>query len=235
MVAAGLPLFLGCTAFAVDVGSIELESRRLQGLADAAALSAAADPGAASTTARAVVEAAGWPRAVQVAATPGSYAGNIATAPVNRFTPSPAGGDAARVTLTTASPTYFASIFGVRNVSIVRTATAVAFTFARNDGWYKNQVPGEPDLNQVRNYAVRASLRTQPADGIELILRASTSLDNPYNYGIYGRPLASGIGAGVYELFGGQSYFRQGLAKREIETSYARLSAVSTNGTDLRL
>lgn len=72
-----------------------------------------------------------------------------------------------------------------------KTAARVAFTFARNDGWYKNQVPGEPDLNQVRNYAVRASLRTQPADGIELILRASTSLDNPYNYGIYGRPLGS--------------------------------------------
>lgn len=124
MIAAGLPLFLGCTAFAVDVGSIELESRRLQGLADAAALSAAADPGTADRTARAVVNAAGWPRAVQVSATPGSYAGDLATAPANRFTPAPGGGDAARVTLTTASPTYFASIFGVRNVTIVRTATA---------------------------------------------------------------------------------------------------------------
>jgi iron complex outermembrane receptor protein len=35
---------------------------------------------------------------------------------------------------------------------------------------------------------------------LKLVLRLSTSLDNPFNYGIYGRPLADGIGAGVYEL-----------------------------------
>ncbi|VVT16796.1 conserved hypothetical protein [Sphingomonas sp. EC-HK361] len=124
MVAAGLPLLLGCTAFAVDIGSIQLETRRLQGIADAAALSAAADPGQADQGARAVVAAAAWPRAVQVATTAGSYSGSLSIAPAARFTPVASGGDAARVTLTSASPTFFASIFGVRNVTIVRTATA---------------------------------------------------------------------------------------------------------------
>ena len=54
--AGGLLMGLGCTAFAVDLGSIWLRTRALQGAADAAALAAAqnlADPaGAARAAAR---------------------------------------------------------------------------------------------------------------------------------------------------------------------------------------
>jgi iron complex outermembrane receptor protein len=123
---------------------------------------------------------------------------------------------------------------GALNVALGDTTAArLAFTFARRDGWFKNRVPGEPDLNQVRNYAIRGTIRTKPTPDLELVLRLSTSLDNPFNYGIYGRPLADGIGAGVYELFGMESYFRTGLTRREIETSYARRRRHRTNSAAL--
>ena len=113
------------------------------------------------------------------------------------------------------------------------TAARVAFTFGRRDGWFKNLAPGQPDLNQARNYAIRASLRTKPTDELEFVLRLSTSLDNPYNYGIYGRPLADGIGNGVYEAFGLQSYFRTGLKRHEIETSYGARRRHRTSSASL--
>lgn len=114
-----------------------------------------------------------------------------------------------------------------------KTAARVAFTFGRRQGWFKNRAPGQPDLNEARNYAIRASLRTKPTDNLELVLRLSTSLDNPYNYGIYGRPLANGIGNGVYEAFGLKSYFRTGLGLREIETSYGARRHQRTSSASL--
>ena len=100
-------------------------------------------------------------------------------------------------------------------------AARVAFTFARADGWFKNLLPGKPDLDSVREYAIRGSLLWEPRDGVSFLLRASTSLQNPYNYGIYAAPGPDGVGAGVYELFGqGSSYFRTGLKRREIEAEY---------------
>jgi len=72
-----------------------------------------------------------------------------------------------------------------------KLAARVAFTFARADGWFKNQVPGMPDLASVREYGVRASLLYEPTDGVRFTLRGSTSFQNPYNYGIYAQPEAA--------------------------------------------
>jgi len=103
-----------------------------------------------------------------------------------------------------------------------KAAARIAFTFARADGWLKNRLAGEPDLNATRQYGVRASFLLEPSDDIEFVLRLSTSLQNPLMYGVVTRPGELGIGAGVYEAFGGASYFRAGLGRREIEVDPGR-------------
>lgn len=71
-----------------------------------------------------------------------------------------------------------------------KAALRVAGTFARADGWFKNVVPGMPDLASTREYAVRGTLKVEPTDGVTFTLRASHSFQNPQNYGIYAQPEA---------------------------------------------
>ena len=116
-------------------------------------------------------------------------------------------------------------------------AARVAFTAARANGWFKNLLPGKPDLNATREYAVRGSLLWEPSDGASFLLRASTSYQNPRNYGIFAAPGPDGVGAGLYESLGqGTSYFRTGVGRREIESNYtprrrARTYAVALTST----
>jgi iron complex outermembrane receptor protein len=99
-------------------------------------------------------------------------------------------------------------------------AARVAFTFARADGWFKNQVPGKPDLASVREYGIRASILFEPTDGIRFTLRGSTSFQNPYNYGIFAQPEAT---------------LRPGLSNFQIESNieerrHARTYSVALTG-----
>ncbi|WP_176598577.1 MULTISPECIES: TonB-dependent receptor [Sphingobium] len=71
-----------------------------------------------------------------------------------------------------------------------KAALRVAGTFARADGWFKNVVPGMPDLASTREYAVRGTVKAEPVEGLTFVLRASTSYQNPRNYGIYAQPEA---------------------------------------------
>ncbi|MFO1502963.1 MAG: TonB-dependent receptor [Steroidobacteraceae bacterium] len=88
-------------------------------------------------------------------------------------------------------------------------AIRVAGTYTRADGWFKNSLPGEPNLDGVREYGLRTSLLVEPTSNLSFIVRGSTSLQNPYNYGVYGISGPDGIGAGIYEAFdSGTSYFR---------------------------
>ncbi|WP_236036233.1 TonB-dependent receptor [Rhizorhabdus histidinilytica] len=105
---------------------------------------------------------------------------------------------------------------GAINVPLGDTLAArLAFTVARADGWFRNQLPGKPDLNGTREYALRGSLLWEPQDGVSFLLRGSTSYQNPYNYGIFAAPGPDGVGAGLYESLGqGSSYFRTGLGRR---------------------
>ncbi|MGL3820807.1 TonB-dependent receptor [Sphingopyxis sp. R3-92] len=100
-------------------------------------------------------------------------------------------------------------------------AARVAFTFARANGWFKNQLPGEPDLAGVREYGIRGSLLFEPSDSMRFVLRASTSYQNPRNYGIYAQP---------------EAVNRPGLGRREIEANVtdrrrARTWSVALTGT----
>lgn len=123
-IALAMPMLIGAGALAVDVGWVQLQSRRLQGVADAAAMAAATDPANAQARAAASVTDAGFPSAVTTAATAGSYRRDASVAVASRFTAGGANPDAARVTVTTRSPTYLARIFGFGDIEISRTATA---------------------------------------------------------------------------------------------------------------
>jgi len=130
IVAAALPVLLGATALAVDLGSAMLETRQLQGAADAAALAAAADPSRADDLARAEVASAGLPGTIATMTTAGHYDADASVAAASRFV---AGGDSAnavRVTLSTPAPTYFARVFGFRSIPLSRTATAAQINLA---------------------------------------------------------------------------------------------------------
>ncbi len=114
-----------------------------------------------------------------------------------------------------------------------KVAARVAFTFARADGWFRNRVPGKPNPGSVRQYGIRGSLLVEPGETVDFVLRLSTSLQNPYNFGVYAEPGPAGVGGGVYELFGGSSYFRTGLKRREIESDYVERARQRTYGASL--
>ncbi|WNO54756.1 pilus assembly protein TadG-related protein [Stakelama saccharophila] len=123
LVAGAMPMILGAAALAIDLGSARLDSRKLQGMADAAALAATADPANARPVARQIVAKTDWAQAVTVRTVRGSYSRSVDLAPAERFQPS-ASGDAVRVSLSSRSPTFFARIFGADSIPIARTATA---------------------------------------------------------------------------------------------------------------
>ena len=67
-------------------------------------------------------------------------------------------------------------------------ALRVAGTYSRADGWLENVTPNQPNLNEVREYGVRATLNYEPTDSVRLKLVGSTSYQNPRNYGVYATP-----------------------------------------------
>ncbi|HEY0941286.1 MAG TPA: TonB-dependent receptor [Steroidobacter sp.] len=123
-----------------------------------------------------------------------------------------------------------------------RLAVRIAATYASADGWF-NGVNGTPDMNAVDQYGVRLGMLFQPTDSLDLLLRYSTSRQNPRNYGILARPGPDGVGAGVYAAFNALDpvanphldYFRAGLANDEIETSYHPKRKQDTDAVSLTL
>jgi iron complex outermembrane receptor protein len=47
-----------------------------------------------------------------------------------------------------------------------KAALRVAATYSHADGWYKNVLPGMPDLAEVREYGVRATLKFEPSPSV---------------------------------------------------------------------
>ena len=100
-------------------------------------------------------------------------------------------------------------------------AVRVAGTFTRANGWLDNQTPGKPDLNSIREFAVRGSLLIEPNGGTSFVLRVTHSYQNPRNYGIFAEPLATNrAGLSTYQIRSNLSDVR-----RE-----ARTTAVSLTG-----
>jgi iron complex outermembrane recepter protein len=67
-------------------------------------------------------------------------------------------------------------------------ALRVAGTFSNAGGWFKNVLPGKPDLASVSEYGVRASLLFEPSDSVKFVLRGAMSNQDPRNYGIFAQP-----------------------------------------------
>jgi uncharacterized membrane protein len=131
MIAAGsLLASAGCLAFAVDLGSVYFESRRLQGIADAAALSAASELDAPRTAADAAIRLNGWAQPYGLTVETGAYRPDPAVAAAARFTGGAAEPDAVRVTIASETPLFFAAVFGHHSASISRSATAARANLA---------------------------------------------------------------------------------------------------------
>jgi uncharacterized membrane protein len=128
--AGSLIALLTATALAVDVGSIYVNSRRLQGAADAAALAAAAssDPnGAAQHT----LTANALNNAQVSKLTQGSYTPDASLTPAQRYVAGASPSNAAQVTLAQNVPLFFARVItGNATTHIAARATAARIDYA---------------------------------------------------------------------------------------------------------
>src|SRR6201986_1685663 len=126
---AGLmTLVIGCAALGVDLGSIFADRRRTQTTTDLAAIVAASNLTNATNAASATVVKNNYPASALVSVQLGTYTANSAVAPQSRFvTPAVGTANAARVTLTTQTPLYFAKyITGSNQFTITTSATATS-------------------------------------------------------------------------------------------------------------
>lgn len=119
-------LICAFAALAVDLGSLALHARKLQGAADLAAMAAAANLERAEPAGRATA-VANLGDSVESRIVRGRYVADASLRPAERFTPGDADPDAVRVTLSDAAPIYFGRlILGRDTVRLTRSATAAA-------------------------------------------------------------------------------------------------------------
>jgi uncharacterized membrane protein len=118
-------LVLGFAAVAIDMGSVFLETRQLQGIADLAAIAAASDINNAQAAAQATVKANGFNGPVTIQLVTGTYVADPNTPQSQRFAPGATPANAVRVTLGGQAELFFGqAILGKSTLPISRTATA---------------------------------------------------------------------------------------------------------------
>ena len=125
--AMSLTLVLALAALAVDTGWVYLQTRRLQGVADLAAITAANDIGRAQIAAEATVAAngEGWRTPPRTTVTLGRYAADGAVPVKARFQPTALGPDAVKVSVASEAELFFGAVLlGRPSVPIRREATA---------------------------------------------------------------------------------------------------------------
>ncbi|MBR0897432.1 hypothetical protein JQ616_20955 [Bradyrhizobium tropiciagri] len=133
MISAGLmTLLIGCAGLAIDLGTIFADRRKTQSTADLAAIVAAANLSNPVNAATATVTQNNYPASALVKVETGTYTANSAIAPQSRFvTPAVGIPNAARVTLNTQTPLYFARyLTGASSFTIKTTATATSTEMA---------------------------------------------------------------------------------------------------------
>jgi uncharacterized membrane protein len=120
---------LGIAALGVDVGSVYLDQRKAQGIADLASLAAVSDIANADVMASRTVKANAPPDGTTFALQLGTYTPSASLAPAKRFDASNvASPNAARVTLTTSTPLHFAKIITGRDSFAIQTTATAAVT-----------------------------------------------------------------------------------------------------------
>ncbi|WP_428629351.1 TadG family pilus assembly protein [Sphingopyxis sp.] len=129
--AFAMTMLIGAAALAVDVGSLYLDRRKLQGIADAAAMAAAGRPGEEQTAAERII-AANCDCDIRIAAlTTGTYSPDQAVAAEQRFAAGGASANAVRIVLTRDRPLYFGRFLTGRSDSVIRaTATGARRGYA---------------------------------------------------------------------------------------------------------
>jgi uncharacterized membrane protein len=120
-------VFVGFTGAAVDFGSVYLQTRQLQGVADLAAMSAAGNMNQAQTAAQETVAENALPTGTTATTTLGNYTPDE-TIPVNqRFTPNGSPANAVQVVLSSNANIYFTKMFlGESAIPVSRTAIAAS-------------------------------------------------------------------------------------------------------------
>ena len=93
ILAFALPAIVGFAAVSVDLGSVYLTTRHLQGVADLAAMAAARDLPNAQAAAQATVGDNSFASTVSAAVTTGQYVADPNTPAASRFTPGGASSD----------------------------------------------------------------------------------------------------------------------------------------------
>ncbi len=131
MMAMSLTAMLAATAFAVDMGSIYLASRKLQGAADAAALAAVDLPASPNSAAQQVMTANHLASAQVANLVSGTYTPDGSIPVAQRFVPATPTPNAVQVTLTQAVPLFFGGIItGQGTTQIKATAMAARLDYA---------------------------------------------------------------------------------------------------------
>ncbi|MET3693168.1 TadG family pilus assembly protein [Methylobacterium goesingense] len=131
LTALGFTVILGAAAIGIDYGSATLAHRRAQGAVDIAATLAAASPALAEAAARNSLADNGYAAGAVIRVQPGSYSADGRTAVDARFSTETSAPNAVRVTLQTATPTYFAPALGLgREIAIKVQSTAAMAQFA---------------------------------------------------------------------------------------------------------
>lgn len=126
MAAFGLTMLLGSAALAVDVGSLYLERRKLQGIADAAALAAAGRPGEERAAAERIIAANCDCGIVIKSFEAGTYSRDATIPAEKRFTAGGTAPNAVRVVLTRDRPLYFGRFLTGRDDSVISAAATGA-------------------------------------------------------------------------------------------------------------
>ncbi|WP_293646297.1 TadG family pilus assembly protein [Sphingopyxis sp. RIFCSPHIGHO2_12_FULL_65_19] len=129
--AFAMTMLIGAAAFAVDLGALYLDRRKLQGIADAAAMAAAGRPGEEQAAAQRII-AANCDCGIRIAVlTRGTYTADPAIQAEQRFASGGTSPNAVRITLTRDRPLFFGSFLTGRPDSVIRaTATGARRGYA---------------------------------------------------------------------------------------------------------
>lgn len=129
--AFAMAMLIGAAAFAVDLGSLYLDRRKLQGIADAAAMAAAGRPGEEQAAAQRII-AANCDCGIRIAVlTRGTYTADPGIQAEQRFASGGNSPNAVRITLARDRPLIFGSFLTGRQDSIIRaTATGARRGYA---------------------------------------------------------------------------------------------------------
>lgn len=126
MTAFGLTMLIGSAALAVDVGSLYLDRRKLQGIADAAAMAAASKPGEEQAAAARIIAANCDCNILIAALIKGTYTADVATQAEQRFVAGGTSPNAVRITLARDRPLFFGRFLTGRGDTMIRASATGA-------------------------------------------------------------------------------------------------------------